>query len=42
MQKLIQLLIVMILFGITFRIVTSPEVFLEGYGLRLYMEDSQK
>ena len=42
MQKLIQLLIVLILFGITFRILHSQEVSLEGYGLKLYMEDSQK
>ena len=42
MQILIKLLIVLMLFGITFRILHSQEVSLEAYGFKIYMEDSQK
>jgi hypothetical protein len=41
-QKFIQLLIFLIFLGITFKILHSQEVSLEGYGFKIYMEDSQK
>jgi hypothetical protein len=42
MQNVIKLLIILVFFGITFRIATSQEVSLEGYGFKIYMEGSQK